>query len=245
MSTATTMYRDTSLTGPVRSRKTAIAQRDVRPDALRSAGASMRRAERPAPGAGEPRATTKRTPIGIIHQNELLSSSVRMSQALLGGRPVLAVGDERVDDVVPDDVDCQQPDDPDDDDRDADLPDGPATVAGDQAASAKAMSVRIGRNHASAFRIWKPSWAASSSSELRISIRPTSGGGCPRPGREADPVRCLEHDRLEIERDDALGRRDGALVALEYRDERPCDLLELASHRRCSRGCSSARSTSR
>ena len=96
-----------------------------------------------------------------------------------------------------------------------------------QAAIANATSVRTGRNHASALRIWKPSWAASSSSELEDLDPPDVRRKVVRDLlAKADPVGGLEHDRLEVERDDAARRRDGAFVALEYRDEGAVRLLD-------------------
>ena len=90
-----------------------------------------------------------------------------------------------------------------------------------------ARSVRSGSSHASAFKIGNASCAVSSSSERRISMRPTSSGSSSSTCcADADPVGGLQHDPLEVESHDPAFRRDGLAVALEHLDERPVRLLE-------------------
>ena len=90
-----------------------------------------------------------------------------------------------------------------------------------QTAIANAASVRSGRNQASVLRSWKPFCAASSSSERRIDDPPGVRWELVRDLlADADAVGGLEHDRSQVERDDAALGRDAVSAALEHLDER-------------------------
>ncbi len=135
-------------------------------------------------------------------------------------RLILRLGDERAHDVVPDDVDGEQPHDGDDNDRDADLADEAAPIPGDPGRDRERDQREDGQEPRE--RLEDPEAVLG-----RVELVRAENLDAPDVLRKvvrhllakADPVGGLEHDRLEVERDDAARCRDGAFVALEDRDE--------------------------